>query len=390
MDEEESRQPARDDAPIGSAHSASADEVVASLGVDPETGLSSTEAAERQRAHGRNELEAEDRVSAGHILLDQVRSTVVVLLAVAVVAGFLIGEYIEAIAIAVVLVVNTVVGFVTELRAIRSVEGLRSLASAIADVERDDTREELDAAELVPGDIVSVEAGDQVPADIRLIEASDLTVEEAALTGESAAVEKSTDAVDAESGVGDRTSMLFMGTTVQSGRGRGVVVATGSGTEVGQIATMVQGAESGRAPLQEGLDRLGRTLSIVVVGVTAVLIGIGLLRGLELREVLEVAIALAVAVVPEGLPAVATLTLTVGMRRMARRNALVSRLPTVETLGSTTVVASDKTGTLTTNVMEVVQVELADGVDESTLWETAILANDADISEDGEDIGDPT
>lgn len=390
MDEEESHQPARDDAPIGSAHSASADEVVASLGVDPETGLSSTEAAERQHAHGRNELEAEDRVSAGHILLDQVRSTVVVLLAVAVVAGFLIGEYIEAIAIAVVLVVNTVVGFVTELRAIRSVEGLRSLASAIADVERDDTREELDAAELVPGDIVSVEAGDQVPADIRLIEASDLTVEEAALTGESAAVEKSTDAVDAESGVGDRTSMLFMGTTVQSGRGRGVVVATGSGTEVGQIATMVQGAESGRAPLQEGLDRLGRTLSIVVVGVTAVLIGIGLLRGLELREVLEVAIALAVAVVPEGLPAVATLTLTVGMRRMARRNALVSRLPTVETLGSTTVVASDKTGTLTTNVMEVVQVELADGVDESTLWETAILANDADISEDGEDIGDPT
>ncbi|MDX5398488.1 MAG: HAD-IC family P-type ATPase, partial [Actinomycetes bacterium] len=227
-------------------------------------------------------------------------------------------------------------------------------------------------------------------ADIRLIEASDLTVEEAALTGESAAVEKSTDAVDAESGVGDRTSMLFMGTTVQSGRGRGVVVATGSGTEVGQIATMVQGAETGRAPLQEGLDRLGRTLSIVVVGVTALLIGIGLLRGLELREVLEVAIALAVAVVPEGLPAVATLTLTVGMRRMARRNALVSRLPTVETLGSTTVVASDKTGTLTTNVMEVVQVELADGVDESTLWETAILANDADISEDGEDIGDPT
>ncbi|MDX5400148.1 MAG: cation-transporting P-type ATPase, partial [Actinomycetes bacterium] len=210
MDEDESRQAARGDAPIGPAHAASADEVVASLGVDPETGLTSTEAADRQRAHGRNELEAEDRVSAGRILLDQVRSTVVVLLAVAVIAGFLIGEYIEAIAIAVVLVVNTVVGFVTELRAIRSVEGLRSLASAIADVERDDTREELDAAELVPGDIVSVEAGDQVPADIRLIEASDLTVEEAALTGESAAVEKSTDAVDAESGVGDRTSMLFM------------------------------------------------------------------------------------------------------------------------------------------------------------------------------------
>ncbi|MGM0385093.1 MAG: cation-translocating P-type ATPase, partial [Actinomycetota bacterium] len=371
-------------------HAVAADEVLTSLRVDPETGLSSDEAADRQQRHGRNVLEARERASAARILLDQVRSTVVVLLAVAVVAGVLIGEYAEAVAIAVVLVVNTVVGFVTELRAVRSVEGLRSLASTIADVERDDTREELDAAELVPGDIVSVEAGDQIAADIRLVEASDLTVEEAALTGESAAVEKTTEAVDADSGVGDRTSMLFMGTTVQSGRGRGVVVATGSRTEVGQIATMVEGAQTGRAPLQEGLDRLGRTLSIVVVVVTAALIGIGLLRGLDIREVLEVAIALAVAVVPEGLPAVATLTLTVGMRRMARRNALVSRLPTVETLGSTTVVASDKTGTLTTNVMEVVDVALADGVEESTLWETAILANDADISEDGEDIGDPT
>ncbi|MGM0385812.1 MAG: cation-translocating P-type ATPase [Actinomycetota bacterium] len=379
-----------EDLRVEDPHATGVDDVLAALAVDPHTGLSSPEVARRRARHGRNELGAQRKVSAARILLDQVRSTVVVLLAVAAVAGVLIGEYIEAVAIAVVLVVNTVVGFVTELRAVRSVEGLRSLASAIADVERDDSRDEVDAVELVPGDMVSLEAGDRVPADLRLVEASELTVVESALTGESAPVEKSVEPVEAAAGVGDRYSMVFMGTTVQSGRARGVVVATGLDTEVGRIATLVDQAEAGRAPLQEGLDRLGRTLSIVVVGMTAVLIAIGLWRGLDVHEVLEVAIALAVAVVPEGLPAVATLTLTVGMRRMAQRNALVRRLPTVETLGSTTVIASDKTGTLTTNVMEVVDLALAEGIDGRVLWESAVLANDADLAEDGDGVGDPT
>jgi P-type Ca2+ transporter type 2C len=371
-------------------HATGIDDVLAALSVDPDTGLSHPEVLRRRERHGRNELGAQQKVSTVRILLDQVRSTVVVLLAVAAVAGALIGEYVEAAAITVVLIVNTVVGFVTELRAVRSVEGLRSLASAIADVEREDTRDEVDAVELVPGDMVSLEAGDRVPADLRLVEASELTVVESALTGESAPVEKSLEAVDSDAGIGDRLSMVFMGTTVQSGRARGVVVATGLDTEVGQIATMVDQAEAGRAPLQEGLDRLGRTLSVVVVGLTGALIGIGLWRGLDVREVLEVAIALAVAVVPEGLPAVATLTLTVGMRRMAQRHALVRRLPTVETLGSTTVIASDKTGTLTTNVMEVVDLALEPGVEEHALWESAVLANDADLAEDGDEVGDPT
>ncbi|MDP3968837.1 MAG: cation-transporting P-type ATPase [Nocardioides sp.] len=370
-------------------HATGADDVLAALAVDSRTGLSSHEARRRLDAHGRNVLRRRKPASAVSILVDQLRSAVVLLLIAAVVAGTLIGEYVEATAVALVVVVNTIVGFLTELRAIRSVEGLRKLASSVADVERDDRRGEVDAVELVPGDIVSVEAGDRVPADIRLVEAFEVTVVESALTGESSAAEKSLGPVDAAVSVADRTNMLFLGTTVLSGRGRGVVVATGLDTEVGHVAQLVDQAQTVQAPLQRGLARLGRSLSIAVVLLVLVLLLIGLLRGLDLREVLEVSIALAVAVVPEGLPAVATLTLAVGMRRMAQRNALVRRLATVETLGSTTVIASDKTGTLTTNVMEVVDVALGEGVSDRELWASAALVNDADVGEDGEGIGDP-
>lgn len=375
---------------VDDPHAIGADDVLAALAVDPDTGLSGHEALRRLERYGGNVLHGRKPTSALGILVDQFRSVVVLLLVGAVIAGVVIGEYVEAAAVAVVLVVNTVVGFVTEWRAVRSVETLRRLASMVADVERDDRRNEIDAVALVPGDIVSVEAGDRVPADIRLLEASELTTVESALTGESAPVVKSVAPVDADAGVADRTSMMHMGTTVLSGRGRGVVVATGLDTEVGRVATLVDQAQTVQAPLQRGLERLGRTLSLAVVALVGVLLLIGLFRGLEIREVLEVSIALAVAVVPEGLPAVATLTLAVGMRRMARRNALVRRLAAVETLGSTTVIASDKTGTLTTNVMEVVDLATADGVDEQLLWCSAVLANDADIDDEDLGIGDPT
>ena len=347
-----------------------------------------SEVEPRQRRFGRNTLRTRKGVSKWTVLVDQVRSAVVLLLLAAVAAGFAVGETIEAIAVLIVLVVNTIVGFLTEYRAIRSMEALRSLATAVADVERDDRRDEIDAVELVLGDIVSVEAGDRVPADIRLIEVAELTVEESALTGESEAVRKTTDAVDPGAGIGDRTNMLFMGTTVQSGRGRGVVVATGADSEVGRIADLADSADTMQAPLQVGLERLGRVLSVVVVILAGALAAMGFARGLEVDEVLEVSIALAVAIVPEGLPAVATLTLTVGMRRMARQQALVRRLPVVETLGSTTVIASDKTGTLTANRMEVVDLHALG--DPATLWESAVLCNDGDIAEDGDPIGDPT
>ncbi|WP_428962171.1 cation-translocating P-type ATPase [Micromonospora fluostatini] len=371
-------------------HGLAGAEVLARLDVDPECGLASDEVDRRRSVVGRNALALSTQRSSWRILLDQVRSVVVVLLAAAVVAGLVIGETVEAAAVAVVIIVNTIVGFVTELRALRSMEALRHLTAARADVERQNRREEIDAAELVPGDLVSVEAGDQAPADIRILEAEDLTVEESALTGESEAVVKNVDPVRPDTPLADRTNMLYSGTTVRAGRGRGVVVATGPATEVGRIADLAASTETVQAPLKAGLEQLGRILSLVVVGLAAALAGLGLVRGLDVEEVVEVAIALAVAVVPEGLPAVATLTLTVGMRRMAREHALVRRLPTVETLGSTNVIAADKTGTLTANEMQVVEVALADGVDERVLWESAVICNDADVAPDGTPVGDPT
>jgi P-type Ca2+ transporter type 2C len=329
----------------------------------PSEGCRRDEVARRRGVHGRNELGEDRGIGWVRLLWNQLASAVVVLLLGAGIVGFVVGETVEAIAILVVLVVNAIVGFATELQAARSMAALRELMGTVAEVERDDRRDEIDAAELVPGDIVGIEAGEQVPADLRLIEAEGLQVEEAGLTGESDAVTKTVDPVAEDAGVGDRTNMVFLGTTVLAGRGRGVVVATGRGTQMGRIAELAGSAEQTQAPLQRGLDQLSRRLAVGVVVGAAALFGVGLLRGREVAEMAEIAVALAIAVVPEGLPAVATLTLAVGMRRMAAGNALVRRLPAVETLGSTTVVCSDKTGTLTRNEMEVVDLVLADGAD---------------------------
>jgi Ca2+-transporting ATPase len=376
--------------PVRAPHAAAGDDVAAQLDVDPGTGLSSDEVDRRRQRYGANTLGQQQQTPWWQLLWDQIANAVVVLLLGAGVAGFLVGEVIEAIAILVVLVVNTIVGFVTELQASRSMASLRDMMRSVADVERDDRRDEVDATQLVPGDVVVVEAGERVPADVRLLDAEDLEVEESALTGESESVTKDTAAVGDDAAVGDRTGMLFMGTTVTSGYGRGVVVATGRDTEMGRIADLAESAEDTKAPLQEGLEHLSRRLAIVVVAGAVVLVGVGLLRGRDLAEVVEIAVALAIAVVPEGLPAVATLTLAIGMRRMAAGNALVRRLPAVETLGSTTIVCSDKTGTLTRNQMDVVEVALVDGADERDLWVSAVLCNDADIDTDGDPVGDPT
>jgi P-type Ca2+ transporter type 2C len=377
-------------APVESPHATPVGEILDALAVEPEVGLDAEEVLHRRRIFGPNSLEQRRPLSRWAVLGDQVRSTVVLLLAAAAVVGLAVGEVVEAAAIIVVLIVNTLVGFVTELRAVRSMEALRRLGGSVADVERRNRRDEIDAVELVPGDIVSVEAGDRVPADVRVIDANDLEVEESALTGESETVTKGPDAVAVEAPLAERTSMLFTGTTVRSGRGRGVVVATGSRTEVGRIADLAASADSMQAPLQAGLEQLGRRLSLVVVVLGFGLTILGVSRGLAVREMAEISIALAVAVVPEGLPAVATLTLTVGMRRMARHQALVRRLPTVETLGSTSVIASDKTGTLTANKMRVVEWHLAEEVTAPALWRAAALCNDADIAPDGDPVGDAT
>jgi len=372
------------------AHARTSEDVLAALRVDPDRGLSDDEVRRRRREYGINELGSREGVSWWKLLWNQLASAVVVLLLGAGVVGFVVGEVVEAVAILVVLVVNAIVGFVTELQAARSMAALRQMIGTIAEVERSNRRDEIDAVGLVPGDVVGIEAGEQVPADLRVIEAEGLQVEESGLTGESEAVSKDISPVSESAPLAERTSMLFLGTTVLAGRGRGVVVATGRQTQMGRIADLAESAEQTQAPLQRGLDELSRRLAVgVVVGATLLFL-LGLLRGNDASEMAEIAVALAIAVVPEGLPAVATLTLAVGMRRMAAGNALVRRLPAVETLGSTTVVCSDKTGTLTRNEMEVVEEVLAEGADSYELWRVAALCNDADIDPDGDPLGDPT
>lgn len=377
-------------AEVQSPHSTAGSEVAERLGVDPASGLDAEEVRRRREQVGRNELSPSRTRPWWKLVVDQLSNVVSGLLLAAALVGMLAGQAVEAAAILVVLVVNTLVGFVTELRAQQSLASLRTLMHTVADVHRGGARDEIDAAELVPGDIVSVEAGEQVPADVRLLEAEDLQTQEAGLTGESAAVDKSVEPVADDAGLAERRSMMFAGTTVLAGRSRGVVVATGSSTEMGRVASLAEEADTPKAPLQQGLDELSRRLALVVVVGALVLVGIGLARGQDAAEVIEIAVALAIAVVPEGLPAVATLTLAVGMRRMAAGNALVRRLPAVQTLGATTVVCSDKTGTLTRNRMEVADVTVADGRDEDELWTAAVVCNDADEDEDGDPIGDPT
>ncbi|WP_062135353.1 cation-translocating P-type ATPase [Demequina aestuarii] len=373
-----------------SSHSQSADEVLAALDVDGDVGLTEEEARRRRESIGRNEI-ADDGTTPWWVLLwRQIAQAVIVLLLGAAVVGLVVGEVVEAIAILIALIVNITVGFATEFKATTSMEALKDLLRTVAEVERDNRREEIDAADLVPGDIVGIESGEQVPADLRVIDAEGLQIDEAGLTGESASATKDTSPVDASTPLAERTCMAYMGTTVLAGRGRGVVVATGARTEMGRIAELTSSAEQTQAPLQAGLNHLSSRLAIGVVIGSIVLFLLGWWRGNDVTEMVEIAVALAIAVVPEGLPAVATLTMAVGMRRMARGNALVRRLPAVETLGSTTVVCTDKTGTLTRNEMTVVETHVAEGAEDDHLWHASALCNDADIDQEGDPVGDPT
>jgi Ca2+-transporting ATPase len=281
---------------------------------------------------------------------------VVLLLLSATFLAALFGEIPEAVAIAAVLVLNAGIGFGVELRARRAMEALLSYTVPWATALRDGETCRVPAAELVPGDVILVAAGESVPADARVLEAWDLRTSEAALTGEFAPVGKLVDPVPRETVLAERRSMLFTGTSVASGQGKAVVVATGSGTELGGIGKLVQSVEDEETPLEERLDVLGRRLVWLTLGVAAVVGGVGFLQGLPPREMVETALALAIAAVPEGLPAVATIALAVGLRRMARRNALIRRLAAVEALGSTTVICADKTGTLTSGEMTVTRV----------------------------------
>ncbi len=398
-------------------HTLAPTEVLERLDSGP-SGLTEAEARTRLEAVGPNRIETGERVSALRVLLDQFASLVVLLLLAAAVVAFAFGDLLEALAIGCVLALNTSIGFAVELRARRAMDALLRLDTPSARVLRDGELRTVSAAELVPGDVVDVEEGDSVPADARLLESAELRVVEASLTGESLPVHKDVHALSDEATVlAERSPMLFAGTTVVGGRARAVVVRTGRETEIGRVGELVATIEPGRTPLEERLDALGRRLVWGTLAVAVAVTGLGVLRGAPIGLMIETGLALAIAAVPEGLPAVATIALAVGLRRMARRNALVRRLVAVGALGATTVVCTDKTGTLTGGEMTVVEIANAERVVEvegtgfepvggfsengrpvdpdATPWlngllEAAELTSRARFVDDGPPLGDPT
>jgi Ca2+-transporting ATPase len=343
------------------AHSSSPEAVLENLAVDPKIGLNAGEVRRRRERHGRNQLLRAKRTSVLRILVAQFSSIIVWLLAAAAGLSFYFGDATDAVAILAVLAINATIGFTTEVKAIRSMEGLRRLASVDTKVRRGGAVSEIPAEELVPGDIVLLDSGDIVTADLRLLEAANLQCDESTLTGESIAVSKTIETVAPETAVADRTSMAFKGTAVTSGTGAGAVVGTGMATELGRISEMAQGAQATMSPLEKRLDRLGGQLVWATLAVTTLIAAVGIQGGRPLLTMVQTTVALAVAAIPEGLPIVATVALARGMWRMARRNALIERLSAVETLGATTVIMTDKTGTLTENRMTVARLALADG-----------------------------
>lgn len=323
-------------------------------------GLSGQEALERLNQVGPNELKVGKGTTALDILIEQFKNIFVIILLLAAAVSGVLGHGVEAIAIAVIVLFSVILGFVQEYRAERAIEALREMAAPTATVLRDGDEVEIPARELVPGDVILLKAGDRVPADGRLIESINLQIEEAVLTGESLAVEKHTEPISGEGlAVGDRKNMVYSGTAAAYGRGKAVVADTGMNTEFGKITGMLQSVKTSDTPLQENLDRVGKTLAKAAFVVVLVIVLMGVLRGQPLLEMFIFGIALAVAVVPEALPAVVTISLAIGIQRMAKRNALVRKLPTVETLGSTSVICSDKTGTLTKDEMTVRKIFLA-------------------------------
>ena len=333
-------------------HTLSTGDALAKLNSN-DKGLTDAEAAKRLVEVGPNELRATKRVSAWRILLAQFKNVLIFILLGATVLSVAMGHGLESLVIAVIVLFAVLLGFVQEYRAERAIESLRKLAAPHASVLRGGLEKKVPAREVVPGDVVMLHTGDRVPADARLLEAVNLQAEEAALTGESLPIEKHTQALAGELPVGDRKNIVHAGTALTYGRGRAVVAATGMQTEFGRIASMLDTVETSKTPLQKNLDKVGSVLAKVALVVVALVVVLGLVRGQPFVEMLIFGIALAVAVVPEALPAVVTISLALGLQRMVKRNALIRRLPAVETLGSTSVICSDKTGTLTKDEMTV-------------------------------------
>ncbi|MFC1712921.1 cation-translocating P-type ATPase [Candidatus Poribacteria bacterium] len=342
-------------------HTLDVQEVLSRLDADQEQGLSSEEAARRLQQHGPNAFESVGRVPWYRVLLRQFTDALIIILIAAAGVSIAIGEVVDAITILIIVILNGALGFVQEWRAERAMEALQRMLAPRCVVIRDGHAQDIDAKELIPGDVVVLEVGDRVPADLRLVEALNLRVDESTLTGESVPVSKGIESVDPETPLAERSSQVWMGTAITNGRAHGVVVATGMETEFGRIADLTQSVVDEATPLQRKLARLGKQLGIMGLGVSMLIAVVGWLLGNPLVEMFLTGVSLAVAVVPEGLPAVVTITLALGVRAMVRRNSLLRRLHAAETLGSATVICTDKTGTLTQNEMTIQHIWLPEG-----------------------------
>jgi len=386
-------------------------ETLEQLGTNPDAGLTKEEVQKRQEKYGLNELAAKKKKSTFVKFLEQFKDFMIIVLIIAAVISGVIGVIEEGISgitdtiiILVVVIVNAIIGVFQENKAEKSLEALQKLSSHVAKVMRNGKLEVIPSRELVPGDIVILETGDYVPADLRIIEAVNLKSQEAALTGESVPVEKISEKIaDERVGIGDRINMLFSSSLITYGRGKAVVVETAMETEVGKIAGIINSAGDTETPLQAKLNKLGKTLGIVALIICIVIFAIGLLYGKDVIDMFMTSVSLAVAAIPEGLPAVSTIVLAIGVQRMVKKNAIVKKLPAVETLGSATVICSDKTGTLTQNKMTVEKMyynntifdvkdfnRKLDENDLNKLIHASMLCNDTKISDKKELTGDPT
>lgn len=381
-------------------------EVEKELKTDCQNGLSSNQVQENMKNYGLNELQEKKKDSLLKKFLEQFKDFSIIVLIIAAIVSGVVGVaqgegFTDTIIILIVVLLNAVIGVAQESKAEKSLEALKKLSSHASKVIRNGKEQVIPARELVPGDLVIIETGDYIAADLRIIEAVNLKSQEASLTGESVPVEKITEKIDGnEIGIGDRKNMLFSSSLITYGRGKAIVVNTGMNTEVGKIAGMLDNAEKQETPLQQKLNDLGKTLGIACLAICAVIFVIGLLQGKEIIDMFMTAVSLAVAVIPEGLVAVSTIVLAIGVQKMVKKHAIVKKLPAVETLGSSTVICSDKTGTLTQNKMTVEKVfcddELQDVKKVNTtedfkkLVYNCMLCNDSRLLEDGQLAGDPT
>lgn len=386
---------------LPSHHTQTVEHISKELDVDIQSGLSEADAQHRLQQYGPNKLQSQKRKSVFKMFVSQLQDALIYVLMGAVIITMLMGEYVDGIIIIAVILINATLGVVQEIRAGNALDALRDMAAPKALVRRDGQTKEIDSEDIVPGDVVVLDAGRYIPADIRLVESANLQVDESALTGESVAAEKDASSTFSEeyTPLGDRTNVAYMTTLVTYGRGTGVVTGTGTDTEVGNIARILSEDAETKTPLEIRLDKLGKTLGIGAIVVCVVIFGISFLQGRDLAEMFLTSVSLAVAAIPEGLAAIVAVVLSIGVTKMARQNAIIKRLPAVETLGSVNIVCSDKTGTLTQNKMTVqelfsftdklqkVNTDLS--ADSTLLAEAMVLASDATL-EKGKSTGDPT